>query len=318
MSKTTSNKTMTGSGLIIAAAVGTATWLAFRRPAKAATKQPPPPPSPFIPGSNCTTLADGPTTLRWLTEVVEPIIRPYLDTYAIPPHKHEVARMAVEQLVDAVFQQTLPECAQVDTYVSRQLWKGLWCEVVAQLVMRGKLDEELDDVLALCLDPTFDPRAPKDPSKPLLKHPVPPFPGPMGGAKPRPMHPRRSPTPAVAPMEVSTGGAPPNLWAATTREELSRIGLMRMMEGHHRRGTDQGPQRPYGAVCLQPGMAGSRAGVYRSTAPGRRTPPADVRGGVVRRLPAALRQAQGSQRDHLGAHRSRARRSRTSEPHRSR
>ncbi len=213
---------MTGSNLLMAAIAGTAAWLAFRRPAKAATKPKPLPtaPSPFVEDSHCTLLADAMTIQRWVQEIVEPLMRPQLEAYAIPLHEHEAARAAIEQLVDQIFGHVLPKCIGVETSATRLLWKALWCEVVAELVRRGKIDDELDDILRRCLDPAFDPRAPKE-SLEGKDRPLPP----------RPPIPRPIPGPSPEPMDGTAGVPPPNLWTATTREELSEIGLMRMMEG---------------------------------------------------------------------------------------
>ncbi|MEX1365607.1 MAG: hypothetical protein AB1Z98_20940 [Nannocystaceae bacterium] len=157
---------------------------------------------------------------------------PTLDAYAVPPSEHAAARAAVTRIVDETFRKTAPECQAVETEAARQIWKGMWCDAVVQLVLRHKLDEEIDDVLRLCIDPSFDPRAerdesdePDEPDEPdATEHPLPPPPRPP---EPPPLDP---PLP-VEPMDGSTVEGPPNLWTATTREELADLGLMRLMEG---------------------------------------------------------------------------------------
>lgn len=189
-----------------------------------APKLPPPPASPFVPGSGCAALAEESEIDRWLAEVVRPLVMPRLDSYDVPRSEHEMARHAVATIVDDVFAKAAPECAGYPTKATRTIWKALWCEVVVELIRRDKLDEEVDDVVALCADPSFDPRAPKthDDPPPKPPYPPPPFPTPLG----------------APPMDGSTaapveGDAAPlsNVGTASSRQELSELGVMRLLEG---------------------------------------------------------------------------------------
>jgi len=154
--------------------------------------------------------------MRWVQEAVEPVLLPRIEAYDVPPTDFKEGRRAIEQIVDEVYAKTVPECS--GTTATRKVWKALWCEVVLALVKAGKIDEELDDVIALCMDDAFDPRVPKpqiDPPPP--KPPLPPFPLPMDGD--------------AGPMQGAAAGPPANVWTASSRQELSQLGVMRMLEG---------------------------------------------------------------------------------------
>ena len=217
--------TTTSSTVLMAVVAGGAAWWALR-PAKAKAAAPRRRPSPFKPGSHCTLLADGAEIRRWIDEVAAPAALPRIE--AFPPSVHEPpdeVRLAVLRLVDDLFQRTT-KCGTPSTDAARQIWKGLFCDVMVQLVVRGKVDEELDDVLRVCTDPARDPRLlllGQDASEPPRPPPPrPPSPEPL---EPPPLEP--SPMDAgPAPMEP-----PPNLWRASTRAELTEIGLTRLMEG---------------------------------------------------------------------------------------
>ncbi|MEX1361911.1 MAG: hypothetical protein AB1Z98_02230 [Nannocystaceae bacterium] len=136
--------------------------------------------------------------------MVAPRALPRIDAYAVPPHEHQRARDAVGRMVEQVYRETVTECAAAETTLSREIWKWLWCEIVAQLVLLGKVDEELDDVLRLCIDPSFHP--PGSPSYRPQKEPP----------KPR--------------STAGTSGRP-RIRALRSRDELSSVGLLRLMEG---------------------------------------------------------------------------------------
>lgn len=197
---------LSGPGAILLASVVGA-WKMRRTKRPNAGAKPNTRPSPFAPGSGCTVVADATAVDRWLDQVVAPRALPRIEAYAVPPHEHQRARDAIGRLVEVVYRETVPQCAPTETRLSREIWKWLWCEIVAQLVVLGKVDEELDDVLRLCADPSFDPRAPYEPS------------------------PRQPPTspPPPAPGVGSVG--PRNLWMLRSRDDLSSVGLMRLMEG---------------------------------------------------------------------------------------
>lgn len=172
---------MKTEGLLLAALGVTVTyaWMSRRERKPKANSTTASPPSPFVAGSSCTEIAEPVAIERWLTTKVAPMVGPRLDAFAVPLHQHEAAREAIVRLVDEVFAATVPECPVVQTAAAQQVWKWLWCDVVAQLVVRDKLDEELDDVLGLCVDPGFDPRAPKESPVESSKPPPKPRPWPM-------------------------------------------------------------------------------------------------------------------------------------------
>lgn len=194
---------LSGQGAIVLASVVGA-WK-LRRPnkpspgAKTNTR-----PSPFAPGSGCTEVADIDTVDRWLKQVVAPRALPRIDAFAVPPHEHQRARDALGRMAEQVYRETVTECQAAETTLSREIWKWLWCEIVAQLVLLGKVDEELDDLLRLCIDPSFHP--PGSPS--YRPHREPPKP--------------RSPAGTVE---------RPKVRALRSRQELSSVGLLRLMEG---------------------------------------------------------------------------------------
>jgi hypothetical protein len=178
-------------------------WMRRQQPKSSTTAAPPknlqpPPPSPFVPGSGCTQVAGVVEVMRWVEKVVEPIAKPLLEAYYVALSDHEGARLAVREIVDELYAKTVPECKGYQTSATRKIWKALWCEVVMALVKKGKLDEELDDVLRLCMDDNFDPRAPREPRDPSTTPdpPLPPFPMPMDG---------------------SAAGPPPNVSTASSR-----------------------------------------------------------------------------------------------------
>lgn len=224
------------SGLLLAAGSVVAYAMAGRKRSKNTSKpnstakpstppQPrplpkPPSPSPFLAGSNCTAVATWTEVDKWIREVVGPVLVPRVDAYDVPLHEHEQARRAVEEIVDEVFAKAAPDCMGFATSATRLIWKALWCEVVVQLISRGKLDEEIEDIARLCTDPDFDPRAPNlDDAEDAAPMPTWPPQPPWHSAVPMP------------PMGGNDAGPPPNLWMASSRRELSELGVMRMMEG---------------------------------------------------------------------------------------
>ena len=108
---------------------------------------------------------------------------------------NDVVRLTILRLVDTLFLQTTG-CSSADSEAGRLIWKGLFCDVVVQLVVRGLVDEELEDVLRICADPSRDPRAmllgedatepplPPEPRLPPVPRPRPPTPEPE--PRPRP------------------------------------------------------------------------------------------------------------------------------------
>ena len=220
---------------------------------------PPPPASPFVRDSGCSAVADVAEISRLVTEVVEPLVTPRVESFDVPLSEHELARIAVETIVDEVYAKAAPECAGFQTSATRTIWKALWCEVVVQLVKHGKVDEELDDVLMLCADPSFDPRAPQWQEDPVIRPSVPP-----------PFPPQPGPSmDGTTSMDGSTAEAPLNVAAASSREELSQLGVMRLLEGTAGGAPIRG--RAARVVLLAfnpawPGMAEARADMQRLAA----------------------------------------------------
>ena len=224
---------------------------------KRPTPLPTPPASPFVPDSGCTVVASEVEVMRWIREVVEPVLKPLLDAYDVPLHERELARISVEKIVEDVYAKTTQACAGYQTTATRLVWKALWCEVVVQLIGRGKLDEELDDVLALCMDDSFDPRAPRPDERPPMRPPVlPPFPLPMDGD-------------ALPPMEGSASEPPANVGMASSRQELSQLGVMRLLEGTAAGAPIMGPSAQLVMLAFNPawpGLSQARADMQRMAA----------------------------------------------------
>lgn len=227
----------TGSRTLwMAVAAGGAAWWALRRKKTNTVAAPKSEPSPFVPGSHCTLLANEEEIRRWIDEVAAPAALGRIE--ALGPMQHEpndVVRLTILRLVDTLFLQTTG-CSSADSEAGRLIWKGLFCDVVVQLVVRGLVDEELEDVLRICADPSRDPRAmllgedatepplPPEPRLPPVPRPRPPTPEPE--PRPRP----REPAPPID-AEPGPEEPPSNLWHASTRAELVEIGLTRLMEG---------------------------------------------------------------------------------------
>jgi len=226
MAKT--KKTNSGVVLGLLGSVTAYVWLSRRKrsPSKAAAL--PEAKGPFVAGPQCTELGDEAQIERWLVSVTSEVDRK-LDAFGVDHSSHADARDTLVQLVDDVFTNSVPGCSPLKTRATRRLWKLLWCDIVAELIRRGKVDEELDDVLRLCADPSFDPRTfvkDDEPTEELpLPIPEPPLPIPMSP----PMPP--IPEPVVEPMDGAPSVSPPTPWGASTREELSELGVVRMMEG---------------------------------------------------------------------------------------
>ena len=197
------NLLLSGRGAVILASVVGA-WKLRRAKKPSSGTKPNTRPSPFAPGSGCTQVADADSVDRWLAQVVAPRALPRIEAFAVPPHEHQRARDAVARMVEQVYRETVTECRASETTLSREIWKWLWCEIVAQLVLAGKVDEELDDVLRLCGDPSFQP--PGSPS--YQPHKEPPKPRSNAGSVGR-----------------------PSIRVLRSREELSAVGLLRLMEG---------------------------------------------------------------------------------------
>lgn len=222
--------TKTSSGMVLGllSSVAAYAWFSRRKrsPGKAAAL--PEAKGPFVAGSQCTELGDEAQIERWLVSVTPDVDRK-VDAFGVDHSSHADARDAIVQLVDDVFTSSVPGCSPLKIRAARRLWKLLWCDVVAELIRRGKVDEELDDVLRLCADPTFDPRTFVKDDEPTEEPPI-PIPEP---ALPIPMPPPMPPIPepVVEPMDSAPSASPPIPWLASTREELSELGVMRMMEG---------------------------------------------------------------------------------------
>lgn len=221
---------------------------------------PPPPPSPFVPGSSCTQTAGVVEVMKWVQEVVQPVLQSQIEAYDVPTdaEHHDEARQALIEITDDVYAMTVPECGSHQTSATRKVWKALWCEAAFALVNAGKLDEELDDLIALCMDESFDPRAPKPPVEPPLpKPPLPPFPMPMDGSA------------APGPMDGAIAGPPANVWVASSRKELSELGAMRLMEGTAGGAPIMGPAARVVMLAFNPvwpGIEAARADMQRLAA----------------------------------------------------
>lgn len=232
-------------------------WTRRKRP-KSGTKPatppkglPPAPPSPFVSGSACTQLAGPVEVMQWVQQVVQPVMQPRLDAYDVPTDggHHDEARQAIIELVDDVYALTVPECDSQATGAARTVWKALWCEAALALVKAGKLDEEVNNVVRLCFDEGFDPRAPKAPTLP-----PPPVPMPMDGS------------PAPEPPGGEGTLPPTNAWRASSRQELSQLGVMRLLEGTAAGSPIVGPAARVVLLAFNPvypGLAQARADMQR-------------------------------------------------------
>jgi hypothetical protein len=125
------------------------------------TEGPVAPSSPLV-GPGCSTLASQTVLDAWMLSVVRPMLEPLLDAFAVPPENFAASRAAVNALAAQVFAATVPGCTTTGSAATRTVYKLIWCAVVRGLVVRGKVDEELDDVESLCSDPAFDPLSPFD------------------------------------------------------------------------------------------------------------------------------------------------------------
>ncbi len=224
MTKTT--KTNSGMVLGLLGSVAAYLWLSRRKRRASKATALPEAKGPFVAGSQCTELGDETQIERWLVSVT-PSVNRRLDAFVVGDSSHADGRAAIIRLVDEVFAAAVPRCSPLETRASRRLWKLLWCDVVAELIRRGKVDEELDDVLRLCADPSFDPRTFVKDDEPVEEAPLPVPEPPL--PKPPPMPP--NPGPVVDPMDGAPPANPSTPWVASTREELSELGVMRMMEG---------------------------------------------------------------------------------------
>lgn len=200
-----STKGLVWTALGAAAAIA---WISHRdRKPQSRAPKPVSTPSPFVKGSFCSQLADPTTVGHWLTTTVAKAALPRLDAFNVPEDAHDVARKAIATLIDELYAITVPECPTVQTEAAGQVWKWLWCDVVAQLVMRGKIDDELDDILRLCVDPNFDPRVHLE-DGPMGDSSKPPS---SSSALPLPKSGLASPSPLPAPT-----------WMKSTRSRSSR------------------------------------------------------------------------------------------------
>ena len=221
--------------------------LAYRmvtRGKRAADRVVKPRPSPFVPGSHCTELAHSEQIDRWIAEQVEPLATKAIDDFDLAEDSpYEEILQELVRIVDGIFAATFPECGSTETEAARSLWKLLWCELVLGLVRRGKLDEEEEDVLVLCVDPTFDPRKP--PPKDDIMEGEPRIPEPL------PVEPRDGAMPPQR-EEPQSPEPPPNLMHASTRAELTELGLLRLMEGTSNGAPIRAPVRHHVVLGVHP------------------------------------------------------------------
>ena len=198
----------------------------------------PSPTSPFLPGS-CMLLAEDDIIGRWVDEVAGPIIEPWIDEYDVDPDDHETSRQAVMSMAEEALAATLPEpCRSEDNPATRRIRVLLLCEIVVALVLAGKLDEELEDALAMCNDPDFDPWANGFGGDSAKHNPVRPLPPPApipGVPQPTPSAPWLHATDLRSgPVEEVLGrplSVPRNLRVLATQAELSNASVLRLLEG---------------------------------------------------------------------------------------
>lgn len=181
--------------------------------------EPTAPDSPFVPGS-CTETIAVDDMRRWAEETVWPVVQPMLDAWDIPRDEHDEGRARLFQLVGEAFLATVPaECRTANTEAVHRVRIALFCEIALALSIVGKIDEELEDILALCADPTFDPWEPRPDSRRPPQPVDPPLP-------PRPVDATRPPRS----FDGSAVAWRRNVRVLSTKEELASVGVVQLVE----------------------------------------------------------------------------------------
>lgn len=177
------------------------------------------PTSPFLPGS-CVLLASDEVIARWVEHVAWPTVDPWIDAYDIDPDDHEQTREELLSMAEDAFDATVGEpCRSEDNAATRRIRVLLLCEIIIALVLANKVDEELEDVLRICGNPSFDPwtngwghgraRSPSSADPTAVPDPVPPH------------------------GEPSPGGIDgvSNARFLSGKEEMSNASVLRLVEG---------------------------------------------------------------------------------------
>ncbi|MEM7160250.1 MAG: hypothetical protein AAF799_45855 [Myxococcota bacterium] len=128
-------------------------------------------------------------------------------------------------LADEVFVETTGHCSSAQTDAAKQVRRWLWCEVTIQFIRQAKIDDEEDDIVRLCADPTFDPWTFDPDARQPEPEPVPPRPVPL------PSRPQPGPIDGSADA-ASREAMPSNLKVLSSRQELSEFGVRRLMQGN--------------------------------------------------------------------------------------
>ena len=118
----------------------------------------PPVSNPFTDAA-CTTLRSPQEARRWIDTIG---FKRYQEAYAADPvtasEPQTTQQLKVTGYVAWALAQLPIQCTPYNVIPDRrEIFKELWCAVVSDLAARGRINEEVEDVLILCNSPSFNP-----------------------------------------------------------------------------------------------------------------------------------------------------------------
>ena len=109
--------------------------------------------------AGCTTLRSREDARRWIDTVG---FRRYQEAYASDPvtaaDPQATQRLKVAGYTAWALAQLPLQCTPYNVIPDRRdLFKQLWCSIASDLAARGRIDEEVEEFLAACTNPSFNP-----------------------------------------------------------------------------------------------------------------------------------------------------------------
>ncbi len=146
---------MTGTGIAILIALGLGANAIHQSSKKKRKKKPL---RPFK-DSGCTELASAERVQKWFDKVAAKALEAAMKKHPLSPEMgFEEVRATVQKYVDAALATAGASCKPWSKGAERrELYKAVWCMVMTFLTSNFMVDEELGDVLELCMDPSFQP-----------------------------------------------------------------------------------------------------------------------------------------------------------------
>lgn len=107
----------------------------------------------------CTTFRSKDAVENWLNTVG---FRRYQEAHELNPiggeDDYPMINFKIAEYVAYAMAQLPKQCTPFNAEPARRdLYKAVWCSVTIDLATRGRIDEEVADIIAMCINPSFDP-----------------------------------------------------------------------------------------------------------------------------------------------------------------